>query len=101
MWKIKENGKDLQMNKGDFGLPLPINITNTLETDKVEFEIYNLKQEEILKKDLLNEKGKFILELTKDDSSKLEETTYMYKLVQYRDDILQNTINENSLFEVV
>ena len=101
MWKIKQNGKDLQMNKGDFGLPLFVNIKNFVETDKVKFAIYNLKEEEVLKKDLVFDNGKFIYELTEEDTNKLEEKTYMYKVIQYRDGVLQNTINENSLFEVV
>ena len=99
MWKIK--GKDLQMNCGDFGIALPISITNVLETDTLKFQIYDIKNENIIEKDLPIENGKWIFELTKEESDLLKEKTYMYKIIQYRDSILQNTINENSLFEVV
>ena len=99
MWKIK--GKDLQMNCGDFGIALPISITNVLETDTLKFQIYDTTENNVVNKNLIMENGKWIFELTKEESDLLKEKTYMYKIVQYRDSILQNTINENSLFEVV
>lgn len=98
MWKIK--GKDLEMNCGDFGIALPINITNVLETDIIQFKIYDLNRNEILNKKLPFEEGKWNLELTKEESDLLEEKDYMYSIMQFRENVLQNTINEDSWFKV-
>lgn len=99
MFKIEN--KDITINKGDFGLELPMTISNILDTDVIKFEIYDVNGKLILEKNLPYRDGTFIFELTKEESDSLEEKNYMYKVIQYRNDIMQNTINEDSLFKVV
>lgn len=99
MFKIE--GKKITMNKGDFGIELPMTISNILESDVIKFEIYGPNGNMILEKTLPYREGKFVFEITEEESNKLEEKTYMYKIVQYRENIMQNTINEDSLFKVV
>ena len=99
MFKIQ--GKDIQMNQGDFGIELPMIISNVLSSDKIEFEIYEANENNIIKKPLTYRNERFIFVLTEEETNKLNEKTYLYKVVQYREDVLQNTINEDSLFEVV
>ena len=99
MFKIE--GKKITMNKGDFGLELPMTISNILESDTIKFEIYEVDKNIIIEKDLPYRDEKFVFELTKEETDKLIEKSYMYKIVQYRENIMQNTINEDSLFEVV
>lgn len=99
MFKIQ--GKDIQMNQGDFGIELPMTISNALSGDKIEFEIYESNKNNIIKKTLTYRNERFIFVLTEEETNKLNEKTYLYKVVQYREDVLQNTINEDSLFEVV
>lgn len=96
----KIDGKDITINYGDFGIKTPITITNVLETDTLKFEIYDVSNNIIVEKDLPYEDGKWIFELTKEESQKLNIQNYMYSIKQYRDDVLQNTINKNSLFKV-
>ena len=96
----KTDGKDITINYGDFGIKTPITITNVLETDVIKFEIYDVSNNIIVEKDLPYEDGKWIFELTKEESQKLNIKNYMYSIKQYRDDVLQNTINKNSLFKV-
>lgn len=98
---IKTQGKNIIMNQGDFGIKLPIIITNTLDTDKIEFVIVDwVEKKEVLKKQLPYENEKWIFELSKEDSEKLAIKKYYYSIKQYRNDILQNTINKDALFEV-
>ena len=99
MFKIQ--GKDIQMNQGDFGIELPMTISNILDGDIIEFEIYESNKKNIIKKPLNYRDEKFIFELTKEETEKLREKVYLYRVIQYRDEVLQNTINEDSLFEVV
>lgn len=99
MFKIQ--GKDIQMNQGDFGIELPMTISNVLSGDKIEFEIYESNKNNIIKKTLTYRNERFIFVLTEEETDKLNEKTYLYKVVQYREDVLQNTINEDSLFKVV
>ena len=50
MFKIE--GKKITMNKGDFGLELPMTISNILESDTIKFEIYEVDKNTIIEKDL-------------------------------------------------
>lgn len=99
MFKIQ--GKDIQMNQGDFGIELPMTISNVLSGDKIEFEIYESNKNNIIKKTLTYRNERFIFVLTEEETEKLREKVYLYRVIQYRDEVLQNTINEDSLFEVV
>lgn len=96
----KIDGEDITINYGDFGIKTPVTITNTLETDVIKFEIYDVSNNIIVEKKLPYEDGKWIFELTEDESKKLNIQTYLYSIKQYRDGVLQNTINKNSLFKV-
>jgi hypothetical protein len=96
----RTEGKNIIIDYGDFGIKTPISITNVLETDTIKFEIYDISNNSIIEKDLPFEDGKWIFELTEDDSKKLEVRDYLYSIKQYRDGILQNTINKNGLFKV-
>ena len=98
MWKIK--GKEITMNLGDFGIALPIKITNVLETDKIMFEIYEIGEGTVINKELIFEDEKWFFELEKEDTEKLKQTDYLYSIKQYREGVLQNTINKHSLFKV-
>ena len=96
----RTEGKNIIIDYGDFGIKTPISITNVLETDTIKFEIYDISNNSIIEKDLPFEDGKWIFELTEEDSEKLEVRDYLYSIKQYRDGVLQNTINKNSLFKV-
>ena len=97
---MKTEGKNIEMYYGDFGVQLPITITNVLETDTIKFEIYDISNNTIIEKDLPFKDGKWIFELTEDESKKLEIRDYLYSIKQYRDGVLRNTINKDSLFRV-
>ena len=99
MFLIKN--KDIKMHHGDFGLQLPMTITNVQDNDEIVFEIYTPDGDTIIRKTLPNIDEKFIFELTEEESHKLEEKTYNYKLIQYRNNIMQNTLNNDSLFEII
>lgn len=99
MFKIED--KKITMNKGDFGIELPMTISNILDNDVIKFEIYEVDKNTIIEKDLPYRDEKFVFELTKEETDKLIEKSYMYKIVQYRENIMQNTINEDSLFIVI
>lgn len=97
---IKIEDKNIIIDYGDFGIKTPISITNVLETDIIKFEIFDTDNNVIIEKDLPYENERWIFELTEDESNKLEIRDYLYSIKQYRDGILQNTINKNSLFKV-
>lgn len=96
----KTQGKNIIINYGDFGIKTPISITNVLETDIIKFEIFDTDNNVIIEKDLPYENQRWIFELNEDESKKLEVKNYLYSIKQYRDGILQNTINKNALFKV-
>ena len=97
---IKIEDKNIIIDYGDFGIKTPISITNVLETDTIKFEIFDINNNVIIEKALPYENERWIFELTEDESNKLETRDYLYSIKQYRDGILQNTINKDSLFRV-
>lgn len=97
---IKIEDKNIIIDYGDFGIKTPISITNVLETDTIKFEIFDINNNVIIEKALPYENERWIFELTEDESKKLEVRDYLYSIKQYRDEILQNTINKDSLFRV-
>lgn len=101
MFKIDK--KNIQMNEGDYGIKLPITITNVLETDDLKFVIKKLDNTEVLTKKLIynTETKKFEFELTKDDSNKLAKNNYLYSILQLRNETLKNTIVSNLSYNVV
>ena len=96
----KIEGKNIIIDYGDFGIKTPISITNVLETDTIKFEIYDISNNSIIEKELPFENGKWIFELTEEETKELEIKDYLYSIKQYRNGILQNTINKNALFKV-
>lgn len=97
---MKTEDKNIEMYYGDYGITLPIIIRNTLDTDEIKFNIYNVLNELKLEKILPYEEERWILELTKEESLNLKKGDYWYEVVQYRNGILQKTINKGSLFRV-
>lgn len=94
-------GNNIKMNEGDFGVELPITIGNTLDSDTIKFIIYDASNNEIVNKTLPYRNEAFIFELTKEESGRLVKKNYLYKMVQYRNNIMQNTLNEGSIFEII
>lgn len=92
---------NIVMNEGDFGVELPMTIGNTLDTDTIKFIIYDASDNEIVNKTLPYRNNTFIFELTKEESSRLAKNNYLYKIVQYRNDIMQNTLTEDSMFKII
>ena len=101
MWKIDK--KNIRMNEGDFGLKLPMTITNVLETDDLMFNIKGCDGSDVLSKELTynSETKKYELEFTEEESNKLEKKRYRYSILQLRDGELQNTIVTDLTFEVI
>jgi hypothetical protein len=97
---MNTKGNNISMYYGDFGVDLPITITNTESTDKIKFNIYNSMDKLIKSKTLPYENETWLLSFTQEESKEIEKGTYLYEIVQYRDGILQNTINKGSLFTV-
>lgn len=97
---IKLQGKNIKMDYGDYGIVVPIIITNVLETDEIKFNIYNIANELKIGKTLPFEDERWIFQLTKEESEALTAGDYWYEIVQYRNDILQNTIAKWFLFRV-
>ena len=92
---------NIVMNEGDFGVELPMKIGNILDTDTIKFIIYDASDNEIANKTLPYRDGAFIFELTQEESSRLVKNNYLYKIVQYRGDIMQNTLIEGSIFKII
>ena len=103
MWKIDKKDKSISMNEGDYGLKLPITITNILETDDIEFKVKGCDGKEVLSKDLTYnaETKKHELEFTEEESKLLPKKRYRYSILQLRDGSLQNTIVTDLTFEVI
>ena len=101
MFKIDK--KNIRMNEGDYGLKLPMTITNVLETDDLMFNIKNCDGSDVLSKELTynSETKKYELEFTEEESNKLEKKRYRYSILQLRDGELQNTIVTDLTFEVI
>lgn len=101
MFKIDK--KNIRMNEGDFGLKLPMTITNVLETDDLMFNIKTCDGSDVLSKKLTynSTTKKYELELTEEESNKLEKKRYRYSILQLRDGALQNTIVTDLTFEVI
>lgn len=97
---MKTEGKNIKMFYGDFGISLPINITNVLETDVIKFRIYNILNELKIEKELPYENERWILQFAEEESKELIKGQYWYEVVQYRNGVLQNTINKGASFEV-
>ena len=101
MFKI--NGKNIEMNKGDYGNILPIKITNVLPSDTIKFTIMEINSNKIIiDKELPynNDTEKYEYSLTKEETDKLQIKNYVYSIKQIRDGKLYNTININSPYYV-
>lgn len=101
MFKIDK--KNIRMNEGDYGLKLPMTITNVLETDDLMFNIKTCDGSDVFSKKLTynSTTKKYELEFTEEESNKLEKKRYRYSILQLRDGALQNTIVTDLTFEVI
>ena len=97
------------MDEGDWGLSLPFKFSGNdiLSTDvfqlKIKKSIHN--DDFILQKEFTNlseEDGEFVfvLDFTKEESSKLPKDKYHYGIKQYRDGELLNTVISNEILKV-
>lgn len=101
MFKI--NGKNIEMNKGDYGNILPIKITNVLSSDTIKFTIMEINSGKIIiDKELPynNDTERYEYSLTKEETDKLQVKDYIYSIKQIRDGKLYNTINIGSPYYV-
>ena len=104
---LKNQGKTIKMDEGDYGLDLTFRITgNLLSTDTIKFIIKaNEYSEEILCKEFSNlseEDGEFVfvLSFSKEETSKLSAGDYKYGIKQYRDGEFLNTVIKSAAFKV-
>lgn len=105
---LKSKNKKIEMDKGDYGLPLVMKITNNngqiINTDTIHFEIIYEDLIVIKKTFQLQNDGNnnlfFTFILTKEESNKLIYENYTYKVGAYRDGIYLNTLINHEAFEV-
>lgn len=101
MFKI--SGKNIEMNKGDFGNILPIKITNVLSSDTIKFTIMEINSNKIIVEKELpynDNTERYEFSLTKEETDKLQVKNYIYSIKQIRDGKLYNTINMDSPYYV-
>ena len=100
---LKLIGNKIQMVKGDFGLPLPITLEQTIASDEtIKFTIEDSKGKEILVKKYSNiTDNQFELSFTKEESEKLKAKTYLYKIDWYKEDVFKGNIVRDEIFEVL
>lgn len=101
-------GRTIYNPEGNFGVSLKFILRgDLLPTDIIKFGIKeNVNDDNYIINKTLNlteENGKFSFEfkLTKEESDKLKEGTYVYGIKQYRDDELLNDIIDKAEFEVI
>ena len=106
---LRAEGKNITMDEGDYGLPLPIKITgeNIQTTDVIQFKIKEMLDDNtIIKKEFSNLAEEeentfvFVLDFTKNESDLMPSGHYHYSLKLYRKDELLNTIINEGYFEV-
>lgn len=101
MWK--KDKKRIMMNEGDYGISLPITISGAeiALDEKICFYIIDPNYMVVLIKEYTNiENNTFDLCLTKNESKKLNQGCYRYKIDWCKDDVFKGTIVESEIFEV-
>lgn len=103
MWAV--NGNDLRMTEGDFGVELPIKVSGTTFalSDEIKFTLKNrMNGDELLTKTFSNIADNTInLELTEEESDKLEVGTYLYSLDWFQDGAFLCNIIPSATLKVV
>lgn len=96
---IKSNGTKITMNYGDYGVSLPINITN-IELEKDDYIMIKIGKpfhDILVEKKIINlseDENTFtgVLDFTKNESEKLKIGDYDYYLEHYRNEELKDTL---------
>ena len=93
---------NIKINEGDFGVILPITVAGLKDGENVRFVIKKRDENEevILTKDFQVESSKINFQLTKEETKKLLEGNYLYDALQYKEDVLKNTICVDKKFNV-
>ena len=103
MFKFNEAEQSIKMNEGDFGVILTFCFDDIEGTD-IKFKIYEISDKSsIIEKtfkssDIVD--NKIDLELTQEESNKLEKKSYYWGLYQYVENKLKNTLIVNKIFQV-
>lgn len=91
MFSIDKKNLKIKMNKGDFGIILTFKFSDIAATN-IKIIIYNSKSK-IIEKPYTNISDNTIeFKLTEEESKLLETGDYMYKVYQYKDGQLKNTL---------
>ncbi len=99
MFKIDER-LNIEMHKGDFGVILTINFDDVADTN-IKFIISDLRKNVLIEKMFKNiTDNKIDIELTEEETSKLDVASYNWSLYQYIDKELKNTLVVNKIFKV-
>ena len=105
MFIVDEEKKTIKMNKGDFGIILTFSFTNIEGTD-IKFKIYEIEDDTktaIVEKTFVTSDtadNKVELELTSEESSKLDIKDYYWGLYQYVENELKNSLVVDEKFVV-
>lgn len=93
---------NIKINEGDFGVILPITVTGLKDGENVRFVIKknDENEEKILTKDFEVQSGKVNFQLTEEETKKLPQGKYLYDALQYKENILKNTICVDKQFKV-
>ena len=105
MFIVDETKQRIEMNKGDFGIILTFSF-NDIEGTDVKFKIYEIGDaiktsivEKTFKSSDITD-NKIELELTQEESGKLEVKEYYWGLYQYIEDDLKNSLVVDKKFVV-
>lgn len=101
MFKV-DDFDNIKINEGDFGVILPITVTGLKDGESVKFVIKKSdeSEEKILTKDFPVESSKINFQLTKEETEKLPQGEYLYDALQYKENVLKNTICVDKQFKV-
>lgn len=105
MFQVDEEKKRIEMNKGDFGIILTFTFTDIEGTD-IKFKIYETddNDKKAIVEKIFNssdiEDNKIKIELTEEESNKLNTKNYYWGLYQYIKDELKNTLIVDKIFKV-
>ena len=104
MFKVDEEKKKIEMTEGDFGITLPIEITDTeiSSTDKFVFKLFKeINKEAIVEKVFENITDNTIeLKLTEEESKKLEVGYYYYDIDWFQENTFLSNILAKKKFVV-
>lgn len=105
MFKVNEENLRIEMNKGDFGIILTFSFTDLEGTD-VKFKIYETEDDTktpIIEKTFASSDivdNKIDIELTQEESGRLDVKEYYWGLYQYIEDDLKNSLVVDKRFVV-